>query len=107
MTEEARRRIIYAIARSMGRTPTTVYSFSAGEHTQMSGSGTAFYDHGSGAHFSDKYDFESSSHWKFDVTGTDFTGYNFGSSDHFSGSIKNGAAQFYDYGTSGWYHYSV
>lgn len=73
----------------------------------MSGSEGSYYDHESGSHFSDSYDYASASHWNFDLSGDNFTGYHYGASHHFSGTVRDGAVQIYDYGTGSWHTYQV
>ena len=107
MTEEARRRLAYAIARMSGRQSSSIYSYHTGSHVSMSGSPTSYYDYQSGSYFTNNYDYETGFHWSFTVSESAFTGYNYGSGDHFSGSIKGGAIAFFDYGTGAWYNYTA
>lgn len=107
MNEDARRRIAFAAAKATGAHGGSVYSYSAGRHTHMSGSRGSYYDHTSGSHFSDSYDYGSGSHWNIKIQGNRFSGYHYGSGDHFSGSIRNGAIELYDYGDGSWHTYKV
>ena len=107
MNEETRRRIAFAIARARGRTGSSVYSYTAGRHSNMSGTGGSYYDHESGSHFSDNYDHGLGAHWNYSLNGDGFSGYHHAHGHHFSGSIHNGSVQLYDHGDGSWHTYQV
>src|SRR5689334_1877585 len=107
MKEEARRKIAFAAAAAAGARGSSIYSYTAGGHTNMGGSDGSYYDHDSGSHFSDTYDYGSGSHWSINIQGESFSGYHYGSGDHFSGTVCDGCVQLYDYGDGSWHNYQV
>lgn len=107
MDEQALRRIAYAAAKARGSQAGAIYSYSRGRHSHMSGAGGSYYDHESGSHFSDSYDYASGSHWKIDFNGNSFSGYHYGTGQHFSGSVTGSSVQIYDHGTGQWHNFQV
>jgi hypothetical protein len=107
MDDQTLRRIAYAIARSGGSHSGSIYSHSRGRHSNMSGSGGAYYDHETGSHFSDSYDYSTGSHWNYTLNGENFSGYHHGSGHHFSGSVRNGSVQIYDHGSGSWHNFQA
>lgn len=107
MTEEAKRRIAFAVARATGKNGNSIYSFNSSQYTSMSGSGSSFYDYSSGSHFSNSYDYGTGSHWQIKVENEKFSGFHYGDSAHFSGTVKDGSISFFDYSDSSWSSFKV
>ena len=107
MTEEAKRRLAYAIARASGSTGNSIYSYDAGLYYHMSGISGSYFDYTSGSHFTDQYDYKSGGHWNYRLQQGQFTGYDYSSGHHFTGSVKSGLVSFYDYGCGRWSSFKV
>jgi hypothetical protein len=107
MREEARRRLAFAIAKAAGRNKTTVYSYETGRYTHIAGGPITFFDCETSTHFTDRYDYETGSHWSFRIDCDRFTGFDYGDGQHFSGTIRDGAIHIYDYGNGTWHRYMV
>jgi hypothetical protein len=108
MLEAQRLKLAYLAARLSGLKATSVYSYSSGEHSQMSGSGGEFFDYRRGERFSEREDHATGARWTIELKDGAFSGYNFGTKEHFSGTIDAaGLVRFHDYGTGEWYDYAA
>jgi hypothetical protein len=114
MSPELRRVVAYiAASLASGTTTTSIYSFSEGRHTSISGTLTdakvALYDHEREAHITGSpaglYHHRLASHFTVLMKGQSFTGYDFGSDSHYEGVVKGDAVELYD--ASEWHHYEV
>lgn len=102
MREEIKRAVI-AIAwqKQSGQAITNIYSFQTGKHTPMSST----YDYEARAHFTDSFHHGTGTHFQISLSQNNFTGYDFDSNVHFSGSISGRNVQIFVGGR--YFNYSV
>lgn len=109
-----------AAVASTGRKATAVYDYAASKYISVSGTvgvnNVAVYDYERRCHFNGSgragryqlYDHGRSGYVKLDIDGYGFSGYDYGSSTHFTGSTNaSGVIRFYDYGASEYFTYHV
>ena len=120
MNTSGRVRVAAVVAAAAnGKSVSSVYDFSQGEHRLVSvkvvGGSVQGYDYATGSHFSgtgsggalDFYDYETSSHVQLRLDGTKFSGYDYHASNHFTGTVSGSSISLYDFETSSFYNYSV
>lgn len=108
MLEQQRLKLAYLAARLAGVRASSIYSYQDREHSQMSGSGDEYFDYRRGERFSTTADHATGARWTIEVKDGGFSGYNFGTKEHFSGTIDAaGLVRFHDYGTGEWYDYAA
>jgi hypothetical protein len=106
--EEQRRKLAYLAARMSGLRSTSIYSYASDEHSEMSGSNGEYFDYRRGERFTPTHDHATGARWTIELKGGEFSGYNFGSEEHFSGTVDAaGLVRFHDYGTKAWYDYAA
>lgn len=105
-----------AFSHSTGRNLSSIYDYSVGEHrsvsVKVSGSNVDGYDYISSCHFGGNipnlYHYGMTAHVQFKpVQYGKYTGYDYGSGNHFEVTVNGNNASFYDYGASGWTNYSA
>ena len=107
MDDTTRRRLAFLAACKSGLAPTSVYSFETGRHTNMEAGPAFMIDHGTATRFTDSYDEGRKANWTFALNGGEFSGYDYGSGDHYDGKISDRSIQIYDHGEGRYFDYSV
>ncbi len=92
----------------------SVYDFSRAGYAYFSGQvgdSVSIYDHTSRAHItgspSQLYHHQLGEHISLSIKGKEFSGFDFGTHQHFSGAVNRHNVQLFDYDGSGWHHFLV
>lgn len=98
----------------------TVYSYEVSQYISMSGNvnnnAISAYDYGRSCHISGSassrnnfsiYDYGVSAYINLTIDGDKFSGCDYSSGYHFSGTVRSKSVSFYDYQTSTYYNFSA
>ena len=108
MEEQVRRVIAFRAERQISKKQSgAIFSYDSGEYALMSDT----YDYHSGSHIGTNsngvYHYGIRSHISLNITGNNFSGYDYNSGYHFQGTVLGGSVQLYDYHERRYYNYSV
>jgi hypothetical protein len=115
MRPHTRRAIVYVAARLAGGRPGPVYDFEATRHFRFSGSADSrtchVFDHEERCYVSGSfpglYHHGNRQHVTLRMRGTEFSGFDYDSRSHYSGSIRGRAAVVYDQEDAKYHRYST
>ena|SRR5438045_453526 len=115
MKPEVRPAIAFIVVKLSGtKARSTVYDYSNSAYRHFSGEvgpRVAIYDHSSQAHITgtsrNLYHHGSRAHLSLSIEGNRFSGYDFDTHKHFSGSVRRNNVQLYDYGDNRFYQFLV
>jgi hypothetical protein len=106
MKEHVRTAVAYIAARLIGGSQSSsIYSYSTGKYTQFSGTlntdSVSIYDYERGCYISgssqNMYHYGDSHAITLSVMGSQFQGFDYGTSTHFSGTVNYGSVSLFDY----------
>jgi hypothetical protein len=103
-----------ALSRSLGRTVSSVYSYSDGGYLNIDatvqGDHVIGYDYANNSHidgnFPNIYHCGESSFIDMNPNGNRYDGYDYGTSSFFEITVSGSSADLYDYGAAGWFSFS-
>jgi predicted dehydrogenase len=115
VSPDVRAAIAYVASKAAGKSRgATVYDFDRSKYVHFSGRvGTtvSVYDHDAAAHITgpinNLYHHGQSAHIQLQLNGNQFSGYDFGTSNYFQGTIRQTNVQVYDFGDGRWHQFHV